>query len=236
MATATLSILVRNVRAEAGHSLSVSQGLNAIDTLKYLIARKEYELWTAFDWPDLVARWDLKIMPGQVEYQYPAGMQFDQIRHAYWTIENGHNWADVDYEIPEDAILPYGESSKTQTGGAILAWETYYNTDAEDERIRIWPTPTVEGTLRLKGLRPLNCLVSDDDCCTLDATLIAMFTAAELLARAKADDAPMREKNAQRHLQKLLKNKVSTKQKVSTFGAVRGANHFHHNRARRFVI
>jgi translation initiation factor 2B subunit (eIF-2B alpha/beta/delta family) len=228
MPVATLATLVTAVRAEAGHALTPSQGLNTLETLKHIIRRTEYELWTAISWPTLVTRWDLKILPGQVEYQYPADMQYEQIRHVYWAQETSTQWHPVEFGIPEDAIMQYGEASKVQTGCTIQVWDTYYNTDAQEERLRVWPTPTVEGTLRLKGQRALNCLVDDADCCTLDPTLITLFASAELLQRSKAEDAQGKMQKAQRHLTKLLANRVSNKQKISTFGSSRGARSAFH--------
>ena len=222
MQTATLARLVTEVRAEAGHAMTPSQGLNAIDSLKHLIRRTEQELWTAFAFPTLVTRWDIRVLPGQVEYQYPADMQYEQIRHVFWASPNSTQWHPVEFGIPEDAVMPYGEASKVQTGATIQVWDTYFNTDAGESRIRIWPTPTGEGTMRLKGVKALNCLIDDADCCTLDPTCIILFASAELLTRAKAEDAQLKTQKAQRHLTKLLANNVSNKQKVSTFGSSRG--------------
>ena len=65
MHTEQLSVLVKNLRAEAGHSLSVAQGLNQVETLKYLCARTQEELWTAFVWPELTVRANVQMAAGQ---------------------------------------------------------------------------------------------------------------------------------------------------------------------------
>lgn len=210
MATETLSALVREVRAEAGHALSVSQGLNTVETLKHLIRRTEKELWVSFDWPTLVIRRDIDVAVNQVLYSYPSDMAFDQIRHVYWGSKTNTSWHEVEYGIPEDGIVLDGT-----TGTTIQFWDTY------DGMIRFWPIPSMEGVVRLKGMKPLNALVNDDDYCTLDPTLLTLLVSAELLTRAKAEDAQAKTQKAQRHLQKLLANKTSRKAKVSTFGASR---------------
>jgi hypothetical protein len=84
-------------------------------------------------------------------------------------------------------------------------------------------------------MRPLNPLINDDDYCTLDPTLITLRVSAELLTRAKAEDAQTKMQSFQRHLQKLLAIKVSDKHKVSTFGSMRGYRS-HFNRSQRFVV
>jgi len=219
---ATLSSLVKAVRAEAGHALTPAQGLNSVETIKHLIRRTENELWTAFAWPQLVIRADIPVSVHQVEYQYPIEMPYDQIRQVYWADQGGSHWRLLEFGVPEDAITGSNTPSTTQTSPVVQSWDTYFNTKAGESRLHIWPSPTVPGTLRLRGLRPLNPLVNDDDYCTLDVTLLILFVSAELLARAKAEDADNKLKKAQRHLSKLLANQISNKQKVSTFGASRG--------------
>lgn len=215
MATATLTQLVKMVRAEAGHALTPAQGLNTVDSLKHLIQRKEYELWTAFTWPTLVIRAQFAAQVGQYKYDYDPTLPFDQIREVWWSDGGNNHFTPLDYGLTEDCIKSDGTNS---ISGRPLIWED----GQEDAKFRVWPTPNLAGYFRFKGLKALNTLVNDDDYCTLDPTLIAMFSAAELLQRAKAEDAAGKEKNAQRHLQKLLGNKVSAKHKVSTFGAIRG--------------
>jgi hypothetical protein len=219
MATATLSVLVRNVRAEAGHSLAVSQGLNSVDTLKYLIARTEFELWTAFQWPTLAVRAQVVLVPGQYIYNYHPSLTFDQIRETYYLPDGGSAFQVMDYGLPESCIKADGTNS---TSGVPKLWED----SSTDNQFRVWPTPSTPGNIRFKGMTPLKPLVNEDDLCTLDPTLIALFTSAELLARAKSEDAASKMQKAQRHLMKLLGQKVSAKHKVSTMGASRRSSSY----------
>lgn len=214
MAVATLSNLVTAVRAEAGHALTATQGLNGVETLKYIIQRTEYELWTAFQWPTLEIMEDIPAQVGQFEYAYPTDMGFDQIRQVLWAAEHSSSWATVDHGIPHECIAPGGGNSTT--GPSAHYWKT-----EGDTHFRIWPTPSAKGFIRLVGMTPLTPLVDDDDYCTLDPTLITLFVAAELLTRAKAMDAQAKDQKAQRHLKELLGNKISAKNKVSTMGATR---------------
>ena len=80
MQTDQLQVMVRNLRAECGHALSVAQGVNQVDTLKYLLARTQVELWTAFTWPELVVRAPITLAAGQYLYPYPPSLGFDAIR------------------------------------------------------------------------------------------------------------------------------------------------------------
>ena len=210
--TATLAQLVIMVRAEAGHSLSAAQGQNAIDTIKMLIARTQVELWTAYQWPTLKIRADTPTQMGGYLYDFPDGFSFEQVREVWTAQSASYAWTPVAYGIDESCIAPGGNSS--QSGDPVQRW------DVEGGRFRIWPTPsTSKYFVRMVGMKEYTPLLSDSDVSTIDATAISLFTAAELLARAKAEDAPMKLQKAQKYTLALMGNSVSVKRRVSTLAA-----------------
>ena len=91
MATQQLSVMVKNLRSEAGHALSIAQGTNQYETLKYLLARTQEELWVAFVWPELSGRADIAMVAGQFLYPFPASpvVTFDMVRQAFATSSPG---------------------------------------------------------------------------------------------------------------------------------------------------
>ena len=215
MLTAQLQVMVKNLRAECGHSLSVAQGVNQADTLKYLLARTQEELWTAFVWPELKLRASILLATGQYAYPYHVDLPYDCIREA-WTAPAGDttdtHWTSVEYGISdEDMILPDGTNS--ERADPAQYWDS---NDATT--FRVFPTPNTSSRLRFIGQKKLAPFIADSDVSTLDATAIVLFAAADLLARAKAEDATLKMQKAQRHLQKLLGNKISSKMKVATLG------------------
>jgi hypothetical protein len=210
--TDTLANCVYNLRAEAGHSLSTTQGQNVVDVLKYLLKRAQLELWTAYQWPTLMQSGDVQTAAGQFVYSYPATFDFEMIRKSYVAPANATNWRDLVYGLDETYIMPGGANS--QSGDGPQVWRP------EGNQFRIWPTP-VSNTwwMRFRGMKPLNAFIADTDVSTLDAMAIVLFVASELLARAKAEDAANKLKKAQAHLLAILGNTVSAKQRVSTLGS-----------------
>jgi hypothetical protein len=213
MATGTtLLVMVKNLRAEVGHSLSTAQGVNQVDTLKYLLKRTQEELWTAFQWPELVLRIDTAMQAGQYLYNFPANMFFEQVRSTWACRPTDNDWSELGYGIEEDMIRPNGDNS--WRADPVQVWDV-----SGANQFRVWPTPeTSGGYVRFKGNRPLLPLTADADVSTLDDNLIVLFAATEILTRAKADDAEVKTQKAQRHLQKLLGAKVSAKMRVSSLG------------------
>jgi len=206
----TLTNMVRNLRSEAGHSIAVSQGVNQLETLKYILKRTQEELHAAFVWPALKLRSPVTISTGQVVYPFPANMPFEFIREAWSAGAGDSNWYPVGYGLSEDLLKADGTNS--ESGVPVQFYEV------DPGGFRVWPTPSQGGTLRFVGQKPLGPFIADSDMSTLDATLITLFAAAELLARAKAEDAANKLQKAQRHLQKLLGLQGSKKHKVSTLG------------------
>lgn len=212
MRTDTLSNMVRNLRSEAGHALSVAQGTNQYDTLKYLLARTQEELWVAFVWPELVIRVMVPMVAGQYLYTWPVGSSFDMVRSTWFATAGSSDWDELDYGISEDQIAPDG--SNTNRSDPVQVWDV-----ASPTQFRVWPTPnTANGMVRFKCQRQLTPFIADSDQSTLDATVIVLFAASEMLARSKAEDAANKLQKAQRHLTKLLGNQISAKHKIATLG------------------
>jgi hypothetical protein len=210
--TQTLQEMVSNLRAEAGHSLAVAQGTNTESTLRYLLKRTQEELWTAFVWPEMALRDDRTMSAGSYTYDYGTTLKFDAIREAWAAVPGGNSWSPVHYGISEDKLVPQTQVNST-TGDPVQYWESF------GTKFRVWPTPQTTTWLRFKGNQELQPLVANADSSTLDATVIILFTASELLARSKAEDAANKLQKAQRHLTKLLGNQVSAKNKISSYGS-----------------
>jgi hypothetical protein len=204
--------MVSNLRAEAGHSLAVAQGVNTESTLKYLLKRTQEELWTAFVWPELGLRNDLQMNGGIWSYDYGPELKFDAIREAWAAVPGGNSWSPVHCSITEDKLVPQTQVNST-SGDPVQYWESFGNKFARlaDAAAVTW--------LRFKGNRDLEPLVANRFF-DLDATVIILFTASELLARSRPKTANKLQK-AQRHLTKLLGNQVSAKNKISSYGWLR---------------
>lgn len=223
--TEQLQVMVSNLRAECGHSLDIAQGKNQEATLKYLLKRTQYELWTAFIWPDLIIRAESGLAAGQYQYTYPTTMPFDNIREVWTVAETAvgmtdYDWLPVEYGISQDKIAPGGTNS--HRADPVQFWDVDSTT-----MFRVWPTPdSGTGVIRFIGQKPLAAFTADADVSTLDSTVIVLFAAADLLARAKAEDAPSKQQKAQRHLTKLLANKISAKVKIAVMGGGSPARRF----------
>jgi hypothetical protein len=155
---------------------------------------------------------DTQMAAGQFLYAYPANFDFEMIRESYTAPAYSTQWRDLIYGFDETYIMPGGANS--QSGDGPQFWRPELN------QFRVWPTPvSANNWTRFRGMKPLAPFIADADVSTLDAMALVLFTAAEILARAKADDAANKLKKAQNHLLSVLGNTVSAKRRVSTLAS-----------------
>jgi len=196
MRTAQLIELVTNVRHEIGMAPGFSQGVSGIASIKYLCARVQRELYDSFNWPHLIIEADESLLAGERYYSFDGSLNRDRILGAY--VKWSSNWVPVDYGFDP---LVYNASfpEDTYQSDPIQKWRFW-----EGAQYEVWPCPSSnDQLLRWRFVRNLNPLVNDSDVSDLDADLIVMFVAAEMLVRMKSPDAQAKSSAAREHLQKL---------------------------------
>ena len=185
MITAQLQVMVRNLRAEGGHTLSVAQGVNQSRDAEIPACRTQEELWTAFVWPELKLRVH-RCWRRQYLYPYHADMPYDCIREA-WTSPAGDTADPTGRRSNTASATRTDPAGRHQQRARRPGRSSGTSTDANDLP-RLADAEHL-GRLRFVGQKTLSRSLADSDVSTLDATAIVLFAAADLLARAKAEDA-----------------------------------------------
>lgn len=201
-----LSALVDMLRSEVGASTNVAMGVNTLPNLKHLLRRTQEKLWQDFDWPFAWIERDEHMANGQRYYAFDNEIDFDRIRHAH--VWYASTWRELQYGItPGDYNVSNPDLGMKQD--PPRKWRHW-----EGNQFEVWPVPnSAECKIRFRAIKKLPQLIADSDTATLDDNLIVLFSAAELLAKAKSDDAGAKLKSAQDHYSKLKGNG----QKVDVF-------------------
>ena len=203
-----LSELRRRLMAETFQSLNPSQTTSSQPFYNYQLDRVQREQWNDIEWPHLTIYKDIPMVVGQRFYNYPPQLPFDSIFRIWWP--QGVNWVPLDYGINPQTYATMG-------GEGVQAWppRRWRNCASFDEntmsttpaaQFEVWPTPA-PGTpfsLRLEGNAPLNALIEDDDVCVIDAALIVMFAASEILAVQKSEGASLKLQKANQYRRMLI--------------------------------
>lgn len=198
----TLVKLLDYLRSECGVSQNPAHNPQVRDQQIISLQRTQEMLWGDFAWPHLRVDRVVELQAGQRYYDMPTDIDIDRIERievrfnsAYcelkWGIEACH-YAVFDSDLDV-------RSSPAQRVRIV-----------EDEQLEIWPIPdvdadpdTLEGRVKITGIRQLRPLVADDDRADLDDRLIVLYAAAEWLARNGAKDAQVKQDKANRHYLKI---------------------------------
>ena len=203
-----LSELRRRLMAETFQSLSPNQTTSSAPFYNYQLDRVQREQWNDIEWPHLTIYKDIPMVQGQRYYAYPPQLPFDSIFRIWWP--QGVTWVPLDYGINPQTYATMG-------GEFVQAWppRRWRNFPSFDEttgktspaaQFEVWPIPgpSLPFSLRVEGNAPLNPLIEDTDVCVIDATLIVMFAASEILAMQKSESASLKLQKAQQYRRMLV--------------------------------
>jgi hypothetical protein len=213
----TLGVLIDDVRAEAGHSLQSNLGTAMREVLIKVLQRQQKRLWEDFDWPFMRIHRDVLTQNGQRFYNIPSDLTYESIERVEF--KYGDRWIQLEYGIEQP------DFDRFDSDRDIRSWPIYKWMEAEGGQIELWPIPsqnadasTKSGVVRITGKKNLRPLVAESDHADLDDTLLVLYSAAEVLAREKADDAKLKLQMAEKHYAK-LRGRTSKSTTFSLSGA-----------------
>lgn len=186
--------LVVQLRAEIGDSTNVAMGLDGAPALKQTLKRVQETYHLDFDWPHLDIKRDEVVPAGQRYFTFDPDVDPDRIFEA-WVFASGR-WEPLVPGISQEHYNSI-DSEAGQTG-TPARWQRY-----EDGQFELWPVPDTDTKVRFRCIRKLKPFSAGTDVCTLDSTLLVLHAAAELLARAKSEDASLKLTQATAHYNRL---------------------------------
>jgi hypothetical protein len=174
----TLVELLDDLRAELHTSLNPAHNNQVRDKqVKFLQSTQEW-LWEDFTWPHLRVHRNYLLQAGQYLYDVNADFDIDRIEKI--EVKTGGRWLPV---VPGIDAAHYAahDTELGQRASPVRRWRI-----AENEQVEVWPIPdvngvpaTLEGYLKVTGIRKLRPLVADTDRCDLDDQLIYLYAAAK---------------------------------------------------------
>jgi|10_taG_2_1085330.scaffolds.fasta_scaffold26557_2 hypothetical protein len=200
--------LLTDLRAEVGHSTSSALGVNMIDTLKQFLKRTQKRLWEEYDWPFLRTTEDKQLQAGSRYYDVPTNLTLERIESIH--VKNGGTWQLLAAGVGAKEYNMY-DSDLDERADPALKWMPYGS-----GQIEVWPLPNSNGTaatldnyIRFTGIQNLSDFVAETDTADLDDVLITLYSAGELLARQKSQDADAKFQLAAARL-RVLQGRLST--------------------------
>ncbi len=211
----TLVRLLDLYRAECRLSLNPAHNAQARDAQVSHIQRVQEWLWADHDWPLLRVERFIDVQQGQRYYAPPADIPIDRIQKL--EIRHDSDYVDMAPGIDQVHFRAY-DSDQNEQEWPPRRWRV-----SEDEQIELWPIPSanfeegsLNGRIRVTGIRKLSPLVDDGDRADLDDRMLALYCAAEYLAGTGAKDAGFKLEQANKR-PATLRGQQAPRRKFSLF-------------------
>lgn len=208
----TLLKLLQDLRAEIRASGNAAHNASAREGQVVLLNRVQEDLYDRHDWPLLRVERTIDVQAGQRYYDTPDDINLDRLECI--EVRYGQQWCKLDYGIDSSHYSTW-DSDLDERSWPVERWMIY-----ENEQIELWPVPaanadpvSLDGRLKLFGIKKLPAMVADDDIAVLDDRLIVLYAAAETLAASGAKDAVAKLNMAQQRERMLVGNMS----KIKTF-------------------
>lgn len=208
MARMKLKDMIEALRAEIGASLSPGHNLSQDSTHRYILERVQRELYLNFDWTHLLTEERVPVVAGNRYSPTLTAVDYEQINEVWCSY--GSEWVPLGFDFGPEVYGEYDPESGDQ-GYPVLRYRPYF----PNEAIELWPIPSSNVTLIVKGQRALGALKDPDDLSTLDGTLIVLFAAADVMADLDRDDAARKSAKATAYLRAVRANLQSHKRRVT---------------------
>lgn len=187
----TLAKLLNDLRAECRISLNVAHNAQNEATQIISLQRKQEWFWHDFSWPHLRVERTFDLQAGQRYYDMPSDLDIDRIEKI--EVRNANCYFPLSWGISAEHYAAY-DSELDARGDPAQRVRI-----SENEMLEIWPIPavnadttTLEGRVKITGIRQLKPLVAESDTADLDDRLLVLHCAAEYLAATGAKDAQVK--------------------------------------------
>jgi hypothetical protein len=214
-----LSEMLDMLRAEAMISTNPNLSTNILPNLKQILQRTQRQLWLEHEWKFLSASSDKIVAAGQRYYDFPTDIDSSRIQSVWYRWNN--LFIEVEKGIAASDYNAFDSELTTPVrSDPVMRWDF---TDTDERQFEIHPIPATSGTsaggyVRFYGTRNLNTFVADTDRCTLDADLIVLFAAAEVLGPRNEKEADRKLKMANALLTRLKGTYATAGGKIGVLG------------------
>lgn len=199
----TLATLRDEVRIEAGMSTDAGHSIYSTERLNQMINRTERRLAQIYDWPNMEFEEEVTVAANTQLVNLPTNINFTMIDTVH--VAYGDDWLPITHGIGARERSIYND---TQRATPILRWEIEAPGNAQFE---VWPIGNVQQTLRFSGTKSFGGMLKDTETCVLDADVIVLNVAAEILGRDDKADAQLKLSMADDLAKSIIKRQGSFK-------------------------
>lgn len=195
------STIIEEVKLEAGETTSPAQATTRDPRIKQIINREYRWIAQKWRWPLRHDEVEVSLVADTQTYTFPATLDPANIDEV-WT-EVGTTWQRVPHGVGR---LERSLYSDTETSWPPHRFEFQPDTGTGTITFEVWPIPSQAGTVRISGQLVITDLVNDSDKCLLDADVLVLRSASQLLAVKNRADAAYKANQAEQRAETILRN------------------------------
>jgi hypothetical protein len=185
----TLAKLREELQIEAGLSTQNGGSAQTIPRLNSLLNRTERLMGRMEEFTAESTEEEVTVAADAQYADLPETIDFTEIVTA--DVLHGNWWQPITHGITARERSIYDTTARATP---ISRWKVV---PPGNEEFEVWPIGSVAQTIRFSGQRKIGGMVKDTDTCVLDADVIVLRAAAELLARDRKEDAQLKLRMAQ---------------------------------------
>lgn len=209
-----LSTIREEVMLEAGLSTQPGHSTASIARINQMINRTERTMLIEDEWPTLHFQENVTVPAATKVVDLPTNISFTQIESVH--VAFGSEWLLVTHGIGAHERTIYNDSQRSVP---IRRYEVSANNPGQ---IEVWPIGDTEQTLMFEGSKTVGAMKEETDTCALDADVIVMRVAAQILGRENKADAELLLSGAGKLTNDILKRQGSGKREDVNLGRRRG--------------
>lgn len=206
--------LRKEVMIEAGLSTKAGHAVFTEERLNQLLSRNERNMATEDEWPGLNFEEEVVVLANAQTASLPTNITFTEISAAF--VKFGTDWLPIQHGIGAAERSLYDD---TQRATPIRRWEVEAPGTSTFE---VWPIGNADQTILFEGSRILGGFEDDNDTCTLDADVLVLRVAAEILGRDRKEDAAYKLDKARELTNAITKKQGSAKRESVSMVGRRG--------------
>lgn len=205
-----LSEIRDEVMLEAGLSTQPGHSTASISRINQMINRTERTMLLENEWPMLHFEERLEVAADAKLVDLPVNITFTQIESVH--VAYGDQWLPVHHGIGARERMIYNENERATP---IFRYEYSANNPGQ---LEVWPIGSTAQTLMVEGSKTVGTMKEETDTCSLDADVIVLRVAAEILGRENKADAELKLSQASKLTNDILKRQGSRKREPLNLG------------------
>lgn len=205
-----LATIREEVLIEAGLSAQPGHSTFNISRINQMINRVERMMVTEDEWPTQAFEEQIVVAADAQYVDLPVNISFTMIDNIY--VAYGSEWFRVTSGIGARERTIFNDSQRA------LPMSRYEYRANNPTKLEVWPIGGVAQTLLIEGSKKVGAMDQETDVCALDADVIVMRVAAQILGRENKADAELLLSNAKTHANQLLKRQGSSKRENINMG------------------